>query len=84
MNKIKQILRCYAHGMGLKSISSVLSVSRNTVRRYVRIYQECGVSECREWMQKNVLKDKQSFYTNFYEASECSSEVLAKNMGIKK
>ena len=44
MHKIKQILRCYAHGMGLKSISSVLSVSRNTVRRYVRIYQECGVS----------------------------------------
>ena len=28
---------------GAKSISSVLSVSRNTVRRYVRIYQECGV-----------------------------------------
>ena len=37
MNKIKQILRYYAHGMGLKSISSVLSVSRNTVRRYGRI-----------------------------------------------
>ena len=29
---------------GAKSISSVLSVSRNTVRRYVRTYQECGVS----------------------------------------
>lgn len=43
MNKIKQILRCYAHGMGLKSISSVLCVSRNTVRRYVRTYQESGV-----------------------------------------
>lgn len=58
MNKIKQILRCYAHGMGLKSISSVLSVSRNTVRRYVRIYQECGVSlEHLLTMQEEHLRD---------------------------
>lgn len=58
MNKIKQILRCYAHGMGLKSISSVLSVSRNTVRRYVRIYQECGVSlEHLLTMQDEHLRD---------------------------
>lgn len=43
MNKIKQILRCYSIGMGIKSISSVLAVSRNTVRRYVRIYQDIGL-----------------------------------------
>ena len=58
MNKIKQFLRCYAHGMGLKSISSVLSVSRNTVRRYMRIYQECGVSlEHLLTMQDEHLRD---------------------------
>ena len=42
--KITQILRLYSHGVGIKSISSMLSVSRNTVRRYVHIYQEMGRS----------------------------------------
>lgn len=47
MNKIKQILRCYSIGMGIKGISATLCVSRNTVRRYVRVYQDCGVElEC--------------------------------------
>ena len=31
-------------GMGLKSISSAFEVSRNTVRKYVRRYQESGLS----------------------------------------
>lgn len=43
MNKIKQILRCYSIGMGIKGISATLCVSRNTVRRYIRIYQYSGV-----------------------------------------
>ncbi len=33
MNKIRQVLRCYASGSGTKSISSMLSVSRNTVKK---------------------------------------------------
>lgn len=31
-------------GMGMKSISSVFQISRNTVRKYVRLYQESGLS----------------------------------------
>ena len=44
MPKIKNILRCYAMGMGIKSISSAFEISRNTVRKYVRKYQESGLS----------------------------------------
>ena len=31
-------------GMGIKSISSAFHVSRNTVRKYVRRYQESGLT----------------------------------------
>ena len=44
MNKIRQVLRCYASGSGTKSISSMLSVSRNTVKKYLHIYQKSGLS----------------------------------------
>ena len=44
MTKLKNILRCYAMGMGIKGISSTFSISRNTVRKYVRRYQESGLS----------------------------------------
>ena len=42
--KDKNILRCYAMGMGIESISSAFEISRNTVRKYVRKYQESGLS----------------------------------------
>lgn len=42
--KITQILRLYSHGVGIKLISRSLELSRNTVRRYVRMYQEMGKS----------------------------------------
>lgn len=41
--KLKNILLCYATGMGIKSISSAFDISRNTVRRYVRMYQQSGI-----------------------------------------
>lgn len=44
MTKVKNILRCHAMGMGIKSISSAFHISRNTVRKYVRRYQESGLS----------------------------------------
>lgn len=40
MNKIRQVLRCYASGKGTKTISSMLNVSRNTVKKYLQIYQK--------------------------------------------
>lgn len=42
--KIKDILRCYAMGMGIRSISNAFELSRNTVRKYVRQFQESGLS----------------------------------------
>ena len=44
MTKLKNFLRCYAMGMGIKSISNTFQISRNTVRKYVRRYQESGLS----------------------------------------
>ena len=38
MEKIRQVLRCYSQGHGTKSISSMLSVSRNTVRNTYKYF----------------------------------------------
>ena len=34
--RIKNILRCYAAGMGIKETTSTFHTSRNTIRKYVR------------------------------------------------
>ena len=44
MTKVKNILRCYAMGMGIKGISSAFHISRNTVRKYVRRFLESGMT----------------------------------------
>ena len=44
MTNIQNILRCYATGMGIKSIADAFDISRNTVRKYVRLYQQSGLS----------------------------------------
>ncbi|MBO5014901.1 MAG: helix-turn-helix domain-containing protein, partial [Bacteroidaceae bacterium] len=44
MTKLKNFLRCYAMGMGIRSIANTFQISRNTVRKYVRRYQESGLS----------------------------------------
>jgi len=41
--KLANILHCYAMGMGIKSISVAFELSRNTVRKYVRLFQESGI-----------------------------------------
>ena len=41
--KLANILHCYAMGMGIKGISTAFELSRNTVRRYVRLFQESGI-----------------------------------------
>src|SRR5690554_159278 len=43
MTKLKNVLRCYAMGMGIKGISGAFELSRNTVRKYVRAYQDSGL-----------------------------------------
>ena len=44
MTKLRNLLRCYAIGMSIKSIYSAFHLSRNTVRKYVRRYQESGLT----------------------------------------
>ena len=44
MTKLRNLLRCYAIGMSIKIISSAFHLSRNTVRKYVRRYQESGLT----------------------------------------
>ena len=41
---LNNLLRCYATGMGIKSISSAFHISRNTVRKYVRRFQESSLA----------------------------------------
>ena len=41
--RIKHILRCFQSGMSIRSISSSLLISRNTVKRYIRIYEDMGI-----------------------------------------
>lgn len=43
MEKIRQVLRCYSQGHGTKSISSMLTVSRNTVKKYLQVFQCSGL-----------------------------------------
>lgn len=44
VTNLKNLIRCYATGMGIRSISYTFGVSRNTVRKYVRIFQESGLT----------------------------------------
>ena len=35
MPRIKQVLRCYVAGNGTRTISSLMDISRNTVKKYI-------------------------------------------------
>ncbi len=43
--KIKNILRCYAIGTGIREMSVMFHLSRNTVRSYVRKFQDSGIKQ---------------------------------------
>ena len=44
MQKIRQVLRCYAQGKGTKAMSSILSISRNTIKKYLQKFQTMDLS----------------------------------------
>lgn len=69
MNKIRQVLRCYASGSGTKSISSMLNMSRNTVKKYLHIYQKSGFS-----FEEILLMDDSSLHALFQESQKCSED----------
>src|SRR4051794_373550 len=41
--EVREVLRLWVRGEGLRSIERLVSVDRKTVRRYVTAGQECGV-----------------------------------------
>ena len=65
MNKICQVLRCYASGKGTKSISNYLSVSRNTIKKYLQIYHKSELS-----IDKILAMNDSELYTLFQEKEE--------------
>jgi len=62
MNKICQVLRCYASGKGTKTISSMLNVSCNTVKKYLQIYQKSQLE-----IDKVLSLDDASLFALFQE-----------------
>lgn len=44
MNKLRQIIRLYSQGAGTKRIHAMVSTSRNTIKKYIRIWQSLGIS----------------------------------------
>lgn len=58
--RIKHILRCYQSGMSIRSISSSLLVSRNTVKRYICIYEDMGIE-----LERLLKMDEQHLHEFF-------------------
>lgn len=69
MNKIRQVLRCYVSGNGTRSIANMLGLSRNTVKKYLHVYQKSGYS-----IEEILSMDDSSLYTLFQEAPKQSEE----------
>ena len=42
MPRIKQVLRCYVAGNGTRTISSLMDISRNTVKKYITTFNQSG------------------------------------------
>ena len=73
MNKIRQVLRCYAPGSGTRSISSMLNMSRNTVKKYLQVYQKSGLS-----LEAILSMDDSSLRSLFQEKDKPSEEPPAR------
>lgn len=73
MNKIRQVLRCYAPGSGTRSISSMLNMSRNTVKKYLQVYQKSGLS-----LEAILSMDDSSLCSLFQEKDKPSEEPPAR------
>ena len=42
MPRIKQVLRCYVAGNGTRTISSLMDISRNIVKKYITTFNQSG------------------------------------------
>ena len=69
MEKIRQVLRCYSQSHGTRSISSMLSISRNTVKKYLQVFQQSGL----DYEQILSLSD-QELSVMFHEKTKVKTE----------
>lgn len=71
MSRIRQILRCYAAGKGTKTIANMFDLSRNTVKKYITIFNQSGKS-----MEEVLELDDQQLNEMFKasKTSDCHSE----------
>ena len=58
MPRIKQVLRCYVAGNGTRTISSLMDISRNTVKKYITTFNQSGktIEEILAMDEPNLLR----------------------------
>lgn len=78
MSKIRQVLRCYASGSGTKSISHMLGMSRNIVKKYLQIYQKSGLS-----MEEVLSLEDSSLHTLFQVKEKPIEEPSARYQALQ-
>lgn len=44
MQKLRQIIRLYCQGTGIKTIHGMIGTSRNTIKKYIRIWEGLNIS----------------------------------------
>ena len=44
MNRLRQIIRLYCQGTGIKTIHGMVGISRNTIKKYVRVWHKLGIT----------------------------------------
>jgi transposase len=44
MNRLRQIIRLYCQGTGIKTIHGMVGISRNTIKKYVRVWHDLGMT----------------------------------------
>lgn len=44
MNRLRQIIRLYCQGTGIKTIHGMVGISRNTIKKYVRVWHTLGIT----------------------------------------
>jgi len=44
LHKLRQIIRLYCQGTGIKTIHGMIGISRNAIKKYIRIWYDSGFS----------------------------------------
>ena len=68
MSKIRQALRLYEAGNGTKTISHLMDVSRNTVKKYIAVFNKSGKT-----IDEVLAMSDGEFFQLFGEDSDCFS-----------